>query len=192
MIDFLKGTITPQDWMAVGAIVGVTALLAVVFIFVVNSGQKDKLQTLTTTNDQVVKDLNHAKTTRDNYDQLEQEIEKIGKLVSQFEQRLPRRQEIARLVTEFEAIANEVNVGVDFTTLPPSQDPRKETLPYNVTARGNFHQVATFINRLERFRRFMKVSDIDIRPEIEGVCEANFTLSTFRFLSASEMNGAAS
>jgi Tfp pilus assembly protein PilO len=65
-------------------------------------------------------------------------------------------------------------------------DSSKETIPYKVTARGTFHQIVSFINRLERDDRYLAISDLDIKEEQAGVSEATFTLSTFRFLKSSE------
>ena len=110
----------------------------------------------------------------------------LFELVEQFEDRLPARGEIPTLLDQFEALARDVDVNVQLDTLPRTTDERKVTIPYNIHARGTFHQIANFINRLERFQRYLKVSDLNIGPEIAGICEASFTLSTFRFIEPKE------
>jgi Tfp pilus assembly protein PilO len=75
---------------------------------------------------------------------------------------------------------------VELSQMPRVTDERKETIPYSVTARGNFHQIIQFINRLERFQRYLKVSDLNIGKEDEGVAQASFTLSTYRFIQSEE------
>ncbi|MCP4642116.1 MAG: type 4a pilus biogenesis protein PilO, partial [bacterium] len=69
--------------------------------------------------------------------------------------------------------------------LPPVPDDqmRKETLPYKIIVHGDYHQIAGFINRLERFERYLKVSKLNIEAAKDGVSKASFELSTFRFLT---------
>jgi len=61
-------------------------------------------------------------------------------------------------------------------------DSSKEVIPYQVVAKGSFHQIVAFINLLEKDQRYLKISDLDIGPEKAGICEAKFVLSTFRFV----------
>ena len=48
MIEFLKGSITPKDWMANAGILGVTVLLCIVFGFFIRGPQQEKLAKLNT------------------------------------------------------------------------------------------------------------------------------------------------
>lgn len=182
MMDVLKGTVTPKDWMAVGVILGVTLLLCAVFYFMVFQGQVDKLDTRKATLRQQEQQLTQARQLAKDIDALRQETAKIQQLVDEFEKRLPSQREIAALLTQFERIANEVGVDVELESKRRTRDTRKETIPYGIKARGTFHQIASFINRLERFERYLKVSDIKVGKEEARVCEATFTLSTFTFI----------
>ena len=91
-------------------------------------------------------------------------------------------------------MAAEVNLTIALTPLPSVKDSARflETIPYTVDARGTFHQVAGFVNRLERFTRYLKVSDLTMKlPKDDvSICEAEFTLSTFRFLQTGPGGGA--
>ncbi|HQK75497.1 MAG TPA: type 4a pilus biogenesis protein PilO, partial [Candidatus Hydrogenedentes bacterium] len=66
----------------------------------------------------------------------------------------------------------------------------KLTIPYRIVVRGSFHDIAEFINRLERFKRYLKVSELQVGPEKDGVSEAEFTLSTYTFVE-NDTEGAA-
>jgi Tfp pilus assembly protein PilO len=188
MIDFIKGTITPKDWAALGLIVGVALVLTVGFVFVVHNKQREQLRQLHAENQQVLVDLNQARQISADIATLEQETEKVRLLVAEFERRLPARGEIPTLLDHFEALAKEVGINVQLDTSPRSRDARKETIPYKIRARGTYHQIAHFINRLERFERYLKISDLNLGPEIGNICEASFTLSTFRFIDPAEAN----
>ncbi len=186
MMDFLKGTVTPQDWAAVAGIVGATLAVAAAFYFLVYSGQQEQLLTIEADNQQVLADLTQARQVRDEIEQLREETNQIEELVTQFEQRLPSTREIPTLIRQFEMMASEEDVSVNFQDLTRNVDMRKETIPYRVVAYGNFHQITNFINRLERFRRYLKITDLNIGPEEKGIATATFTLNTYRFIKSGE------
>ena len=188
MMDLIKGSVTSRDWAALAGIVGLTLVLIVLFVFFVHQGQREEVARYERQNQQVMEDLTLARKTRDEFAALEAEATWIRDLVKDFEHRLPASGEIPTLLDHFEALAKEVGVNVQLDTLPRTRDERKETIPYEIHARGTFHQIASFINRLERFQRYLKVSELSIGPEIAGICEASFTLSTFRFIEPSEGN----
>ena len=182
MIDFLKGTVTPRDWAAVAGILGTTAAAIIAFYIVVHLGQKSELVQIQTDDKQVYVDLLQARRINSGIDALREETERTEKLVGEFEERLPSRREIPTLLKEFEAMAAEDDLDVELSPLSRSKDTRKETIPYSIVARGSYHQVASFINRLERFKRYLKISDLNIGPSVQGVTTARFTLNTYRFL----------
>jgi len=189
MMDFLKGTVTPKDWGIVAGIL--IALVAVVLLygFVIHGKMGESKERIMAENAQVLGDLQQARQIKANIDMLRQETQKIDMLVSEFEQRLPTRREIPTLVREFEALGKEEGVDADLETVERAKDARKETIPYNIVVYGTFHEIASFVNKLERFRRYLKISDLEIGPEKAGICEATFVLSTYRFLQADAAGG---
>ena len=102
--------------------------------------------------------------------------------MKEFEDRLPTSREIENLVKEFEMMAYSTDVKFDFASLPTKSDANKETIPYSIVAKGNFHQLATFINKLELFKRYIKITNLEITAQVENVATATFTLNTYRFL----------
>lgn len=182
MNDLLKGNITPKDWMAVAAVLGITALLVVGFYLGVHQGQRNELAKVKASNAQVVQDLRKAQSINASIAALREETEKIEMLVSEFEERLPSRREIPTFLSQFEAMAADENILLEVNPQARDLDERKETIPYNITARGDFHEVCSFINRLERFKRYLKITNIHIEPTENGISTANFTLSTYRFI----------
>lgn len=182
MIEFLKGTVTPKDWAAVAGILALTAGVIVAFYFVVHMPQKARVAQIKQNDLQVTQDLQQARQISAQIEQLREETEQIENIVGDFEERLPSRREIPTLLREFEAMAAEDAIDVELSPLPRSKDTRKETVPYSIVARGDYHQVASFINRLERFKRYLKVSDLNLSPGDSGSTTAKFTLNTYRFL----------
>jgi len=181
MIDMLKGSVTPKDWAFAGVVVCLAlALLAAYVLFVSNEHQR-RLDEIAAEREAVEAELAVARDARDNIEELREETEQVLSLVDDFERRLPGRREIPQLLEEFEALAHEVRLDVELAPLPRIVDANKETIPYSITAYGDFHQVVSFINRLERFERYLKISDLSISEQRQGICEASFTLSTYRF-----------
>ncbi len=182
MIEFLKGTVTPKDWAATAGILAVTAGIIVAFYSLVHIAQRHELAQVKADDRQIYEDLTQARRYNNEIEALREETARIEKLVSDFEERLPTRREIPTLLKEFENMAAEDDIDVELSPLARSKDTRKETIPYSIVARGNYHQVASFINRLERFKRYLKISDLRVGPNEDGVTTARFTLNTYRFL----------
>lgn len=182
MSDFFKGTVTPKDWAAVCLILALSGLVAIGFYFLVFQRQDERLVALTASNEQLALDLQKAREIEANIDALRTEMAKIEQLVTQFETRLPHGSEIQTLLEKFEGLASEVGVDVELSKGVNRPDGLKEIIPYQVIARGNFHQIVAFINRLERFERYLKISDLNLEWKDAGTSEASFTLTTYRFI----------
>ena len=182
MNELFKGKVTPKDWMYVGGFAVFLAAVIAAFFVVVEKKQLEQLAKHEADYDQLGTQLADAKQKQENIDKLRVDMAKTQEVVNLFEKRLPSDREIRTLVTDFERTAREVEVAIDVSRQGTSRDQRKETIRFNVTAEGDFHQIATFINRLERDERFIKVTDLAIKEQKAGVSEATFTLSTYRFL----------
>ncbi|HEO71635.1 MAG TPA: hypothetical protein ENN80_10260 [Candidatus Hydrogenedentes bacterium] len=191
MIEFLKGAVTPKDLAISGAIAAIAAGLCVAFVFVVVMPKKAALEDLKANTLQARKDLELAEKTSANMEELERKHGEMQSLVSEFEQRLPTIQEIPTLLRTFEGYAEEIGLRLDLQSSTPKEDARKETRPYKVKAQGDFHQIATFINLLERSQRYFKITDLELDEQVSGVSEAKFTLSTYRFKESLEGAGTA-
>jgi len=186
MMELFKGSITPRDWAAAGGLAGFTVLLCTAFIFVIYNPLQARLAATAAMDAQIQADLRVANRAEVNIEALRAEAAKMQELVTQFQERLPESREIPTLLKQFEGFAGEIGLRVELSQMLRLTDARKETIPYSVVARGTFHQIVGFINRLERFQRYLKVSDLNIGKEEDGVAEATFTLSTYRFIEPSE------
>ena len=186
MKDFLSGTVTPTDWAAAAGIIGLAAAIVAAFWFLVHEGQQEKIAVLRANDAIIVTDLKLAQQLDSQIEKLREETAKVEGLVLEFEERLPSTREIPTLLKEFEGMASSDNLDVELSPLGRTSDQRKEIIPYRIVARGSFHQVASFLNRLERFKRYLKVSDLAITRESNGLLTtATFTLNTYRFLQSS-------
>lgn len=182
MLDFFKGTVTPKDWAFVAGILTVAAIACAGFYFFLYTPQLETIATKQTQLDEVMKTLQKARETKAKIEERRKEAQQWEQLVEMFQQRLPEEREIPALLQKFEALGDELGLRLELSQMPTSREKNKERIPYQVVARGTFHQIVTFINLLEREQRYLMISDLEINEEEEGVSEATFTLSTFRFL----------
>lgn len=187
-MDLIKGTVTPKDWMAFAVILGITVLIAAAFFLVVHSGEKEKLAAIQSNNVTVESDLANARKIESEIEELRAKAANIERLVEEFKERLPLEREIAALHEEFENIAKEVEVSKANIKQGNSETDSAinvQRIPYHIVTTGKFHNVITFINRLEAHKRYLKVSDLNIEPSKDDKREttATFTLNTFRFLA---------
>lgn len=187
MIDFLKGKVTPKDWVAIALFMGVTAALVAAFYLLVYKEQQTLITSKLETNAKVQADLDKAREIDANIESYENETAEIRKLVQEFEDRLPSKREITSLLRDFEELASAEDVKIATSPLRRNIQGMKETIPYKIEATGSYHQVARFINRLERFRRYLKITDLEMTPNVDGVTTFKFTLNTYRFLQPTEM-----
>ena len=186
MIDFLKGKITPRDWIAVALLLGVTAGIVGVFYFLVHEKKQEEITQAQETNSKVKTDLEKARKIHAEIDNYIKETNQIRRLVAEFETRLPTEREITGLIRVFEEMAAAQDIDIELSPLSPVAEDNKETIPYRIEASGDFHSVANFINELERYERYLKVSNLEMEPNEEGMSTFKFTLNTYRFIQTTQ------
>ena len=184
MMDMFKGKMILQDWMFVGGVLAVAAVVFMAFFFLVYTGKRLAIADQTEAYETVTKELLKAQDIDANIDALRDEAAEMSNLVNLFEERLPEEREIPNLLKGFEQQAGELGLRVQLASQPTSTQTNIEVIPYKVTAFGKFHEIVTFINMLERDKRYFKISEIDIGEEKDGVSQAVFVLSTFRFIQS--------
>lgn len=182
MMEFFRGKVTPPDIMFAGAVLAVAAVVAGAYYFLLHTRAIEEHRVLEADLKTVQADLKQAREFQANIDKLREEATKWEELVTSFERRLPDEREIPQLLRKFEQLGYDSGLRVELSQLRSTTDTKKETIPYQVKAFGNFHQILEFINQLERYDRYLKISDLNIEEEESGVSTAEFVLSTFRFI----------
>ena len=177
-----RGTVTPKDMAIVGAIVFVTVVLFAGFYFILYTGQQEKLTGIEGGNrshsERSPRRLQHPEKYRGPTHRIRQN----GKT------RRPRSKNASPInrkspacSVNSKAWATNSDSASNSAMLQNEKDGRKVTIPYDVVARGSFHQIVNFINLLERDDRYLKISDLESEKRA-GVSEANFTLSAFALI----------
>lgn len=186
MIDLFRGKVTTTDWIVFGVVCASVVALIILSYLLIFIPQMNKISDLKNQIVDLNKKIRDARNTEKNYDKLQNQAKKMDNLVKLFNERLPEQREVPKLMKQFESMGDTLGLKTQLTPMPTTIDANKEVIPYQVVARGTFYQILSFINLLERDKRYLKISDLDIGPEKAGVCEAKFTLSTFRFVEKEE------
>lgn len=183
MISLLpSGVVTKRDWTILGAMVGALVLVILLYVLAWYTPEKQKIAQKKQVVTEKQKALREAEAIAARKSDLEQEMQDVEDLVNRFKELLPSEEEIGALTDNFEKAA--VSAGVRIIILDRKDTGEKPSyieIPYLFSVAGGYHQIGLFINLLETSGRFFKVSDLEIKPQVGGVSEATFMLTTFRF-----------
>ena len=174
-------------------VVGVAAVLVVLggYWYGVYSGRRTELANLRGTvedlraqRDQKSKLIANLSATRDAVRELTAEVRRA-------EVRLPDRKEIPDLLSSVSSAVRES--GLEIMLFRQKAERYHEfyaEVPVEILVRGDYHQVATFFDRVSQLDRIVNVGDISIRtPREESgamVIDTSCSAVTFRFLDEEE------
>ncbi|MBI4335272.1 MAG: type 4a pilus biogenesis protein PilO [Candidatus Omnitrophica bacterium] len=110
--------------------------------------------------------ISEIEVTNKRFDALKAEFERYDKL-------FPKEERVPSLLGDISAIAGKL--GVEIITIKPARqeaagtDAARDALfreaPIEISAKGGFHQIGQFINRLETFDNFVEIRDIEITAD---------------------------
>ena len=182
-----KGAVTKQDLIICGIISAVAVLIGVGYYFGLRRSWQDQITQLQATITTKNQELTIARQKAKLEDELLKEVAEVKAVVDLFEDRLPLERELAQLAVDFEEAAIETQLAVEkISALPDIKSSTLIQIPYSVAVSGNYHQIARFINQLERDDRFFKITDLYIQEQEDGASPASFTVTTYQFVKAEE------
>lgn len=122
---------------------------------------------------QVVSIKNNIANLNKQISMLDSQTKKLGMLTTDktnYEKKFPKEEEVPALLESLSTIAKRSSV--DIIAVKPVKIEAKEQMekiagifheiPIEILAKGGYHQLGQFINRLENLDRFMEVIDIEI------------------------------
>ena len=126
-----------------------------------------------------------------NIGKLQATVRELGAQVKQAEARLPDSKEIPDLLSSISSAGRDA--GLEVVMFRQRQEQLKDfyaEVPVDVTVRGNYHEVATFFDRVGQLDRIVNVGDIVMQtPKREGdemIVDTLCSATTFRFLDEKE------
>jgi type IV pilus assembly protein PilO len=177
-----------QRMMAAGAAI---VLVFGAYWYFVYSGRR--VETLTVM--AKISDLRQQRDTKQklvaNIGQLEETVRDLGGQLKEAEAQLPDSKEIPDLLSSISSAGRDS--GLEVISFRQRQEQLKDfyaEVPVDVTVRGNYHEVATFFDRVGKLDRIVNVGDIVMQtPKREGdemVVDTLCSATTFRFLDEKE------
>jgi type IV pilus assembly protein PilO len=174
-------------------IAGVAAVVLVfgAYWYFVYSGRSAETASVTAK----ITDLRQQRDTKQklvaNIGKLQETVRELGALVKQAEARLPDSKEIPDLLSSISSAGRDA--GLEVISFRQRQEQLRDfyaEVPVDVTVRGNYHEVATFFDRVGQLDRIVNVGDIVMQtPKREGdemIVDTLCSATTFRFLDEKE------
>jgi type IV pilus assembly protein PilO len=126
-----------------------------------------------------------------NMAKLQETVRELGAQVKEAEAQLPDSKEIPDLLSSISSAGRDS--GLEVIMFRQRQEQLRDfyaEVPVDVTVRGNYHEVATFFDRVAQFDRIVNVGDIVMQtPKREGdemIVDTACSATTFRFLDEKE------
>ena len=126
-----------------------------------------------------------------NIGQLQETVRELGAQLKHAEARLPDQKEIPDLLSSISSAGRDS--GLEVMSFRQRSEQLKDfyaEVPVAVAVRGNYHQVATFFDRVGKLDRIVNVGDIVMqapkRVGDEVIVETLCSATTFRFLDEQE------
>ncbi len=126
-----------------------------------------------------------------NIGQLQETVRELGAQLKQAEARLPDQKEIPDLLSSISSAGRDS--GLEMSLFRQRSEQLRDfyaEVPVDIAVRGNYHQVATFFDRVGQLDRIVNVGDIVMQsPKREGdemIVETLCSATTFRFLDETE------
>jgi type IV pilus assembly protein PilO len=126
-----------------------------------------------------------------NIAQFQETVRELGAELKEAEARLPDSKEIPDLLSSISSAGRDA--GLEVISFRQRQEQRKDfyaEVPVDVTVRGNYHEVASFFDRVGKLDRIVNVGDIVMQtPKREGdemIVDTLCSATTFRFLDEKE------
>lgn len=119
--------------------------------------------------------------------QFMREVERLKQRLREAEEQLPKQAEIPKVLRDIDYEAKQAGLRVDrFEPQGEQVQGDFSAVPLKMTVRGNFHEIAVFLDRLSKMPRIVNVTDLNMTaPNIENkkiVVASSYTATTYRFL----------
>ncbi len=119
--------------------------------------------------------------------QFMREVERLKQRLREAEEQLPKQAEIPKVLRDIDYEAKQAGLRVDrFEPQGEQVQGDFAAVPLKMTVRGNFHEIAVFLDRLSKMPRIVNVTDLNMTaPNIENkkiVVASSYTATTYRFL----------
>jgi Tfp pilus assembly protein PilO len=175
-----------KNWPWYGYLILAAAIFGLVFFFYFKP-QGQELKTLRADRQKLEVEVQDLKLKKQELDKIEAELVTMGQELKKLEVIIPQKKEISDILRRIQQLAFDARL--DILKFAPRGEIKKEfyaewPIPIEVT--GNYHNLATFFDRLSNFARIFNVENFSIRSsqkQTDAVTvSSSFTAKTYYFL----------
>jgi Tfp pilus assembly protein PilO len=175
-----------KNWPWYGYLILAAAIFGLVFFFYFKP-QGQELKTLRTDRQALEREVQELKLKEQELKKIEAELVAMSQELKRLEVIIPQKKEISEILRRIQQLAFDARL--EILKFAPRGEIKKEfyaewPIPIEVT--GNYHNLATFFDRLSRFARIFNIEDFSIRsltPQTDATTiSSSFTAKTYYFL----------
>jgi type IV pilus assembly protein PilO len=175
-----------NKWPWYGHVI-LAAIIGAVAFFAYFKPKGQELKNLRAERGKLEQEVRDLKIKKQQMDQIETELAGMRTTLKQLEVIIPEKKEISEILRRIQQLAFDARL--EIIKFAPRGEIRKEfyaewPIPIEVT--GNYHNLATFFDRLSNFARIFNVEDFSIRSlpsqTDAATISSSFTAKTYYFL----------
>ena len=191
MNDFLENLENLEPSRKIAIAIGVPLLVLLAYYFLIVSPRTVRTAQLATHIEEMEQERDKKKFEAEQMPERQKEVDALDKQLKFALTRLPDEKEIPELLSSISNLGRDSGLEIlVFRQLPEGYQEFYAEVPVDMQVRGNYHQVAQFLDRVGKLDRIVNVSNIALKAPKnvdESVqLDANSRITTFRFLSEAE------
>ncbi|MDD5745834.1 MAG: type 4a pilus biogenesis protein PilO [Candidatus Omnitrophica bacterium] len=187
--------IDPKKQVLVGSLI-MLGIILVGYILLVVQPLVKKIMAYNAEEKTIQAQLKNAGLAKLDKEKLAQDVDEITKKIAYYEGKLPQNTDIPQVLDELIMIGRETNV--TFDSIEPQKiknviagaqsEKQYQEIPIEIKVRAGFHEFAAFVNRIENFPRFMKITEVKIAVDNSDEQKQNIKLIISAFAVESRTN----
>ncbi|MBY0278428.1 type 4a pilus biogenesis protein PilO [Candidatus Binatia bacterium] len=191
MNDFLEGLENLEPSRKIAIAIGVPLLILFAYYLLIVSPRTTRTTQLVAHIEEMEQERDKKKFEAEQMPERQKEVDALDKQLKFALTRLPDEKEIPELLSSISNLGRDSGLEIlVFRQLPEGYQEFYAEVPVEMQVRGNYHQVAQFLDRVGKLDRIVNVSNIAMKaPKTvdENVqLDVNSRITTFRFLSEAE------
>lgn len=191
MNDFLSNLENLEPSRKIAIAIGVPLLVLLAYWFLVVSPRMSRTSQLAAHIEEMEQERDKKKFEAEQMPERQKEVDALDKQLKFALTRLPDEKEIPELLSSISNLGRDSGLEIlVFRQMPEGYQEFYAEVPVEMSVRGNYHQVAQFLDRVGKLDRIVNVSSIALKvPKNvdESVqLDVNSRITTFRFLSEAE------
>ena len=191
MNDFLENLENLEPSRKIAIAVGVPLLVLLAYYFLIVSPRTVRTAQLATHIEEMEQERDKKKFEAEQMPERQKEVDALDKQLKFALTRLPDEKEIPDLLSSISNLGRDSGLEIlVFRQMPEGYQEFYAEVPVDMQVRGNYHQVAQFLDRVGKLDRIVNVSNIALKApknvDETVQLDVNSRVTTFRFLSEAE------